>query len=255
MTAPVWMRSSLCANSSRTCRGSNWARLALLLCLMIPGAAFLAGCGGSPQTRTPPPPSASIPGNWEFTAKITSSGNGQGGTVPIGVYLIRTASAVQGTAWVQMAFPLDCIAQCCGGPFAQFSKVLSGTLTSAGVLNLTSIVPDDGPLFSMTGNMSGAQLTAGTFKLTGSCPATGAITGVEISNLNGAYAGTLTSQYTGKTYSFSTTLAQSSALSSRGFFSVSGSGALAAYPCLSSALWPCQRRSPTTPGCWAASLN
>ncbi len=238
MTALLWMRSSLCTNSSRTRGGCNRARLALLLCLVVPGAAFLAGCGSSPQPGAPAPPSASIPGNWEFTARITSSGAGLGETVPIGVYLTGTDTAVQGTAWVQMTFPLDCVAQCCGGPFADFSNALSGTLTGAGILNLTSSVPDNGPLFSMSGNMTGAEFTVGTFKLTGGCPATGAITGVEIPTLNGAYAGTLTSQTTGKSYNFSTTLAQSSALSTRGFFAVSGTGALTAYPCLSSVTVP-----------------
>ncbi len=238
MTIFPWMRLGTRTRSARTSASPCRAMAALLLCMMAPVAAFLSGCGGSPKSRTPPPPSQSIPGNWEFTAKITSTGTGQGETVPIGVYLVRTASAVEGTAWVQMAFNNLCTPQCCGGPFAQFSNALSGTLNSAGVLNLTSTVPDDGPIFSMSGNISGTDFTAGTFNLTGGCPVSGVITGVEISTLNGAYAGILTSQNTGKSYNFTTTLAQSSALNTRGFFSVGGTAALAGYPCLTTVTVP-----------------
>lgn len=214
-------------------------RLALMLCLMVGGGAFLGGCGSSPgPPLTPPSPSQSIPGNWEFTANITSSGIGHGEAVPIGVYLIGTEAAVTGTAWVQMAFPQVCAAQCCGGPFYEFNDVLSGTLSSADVLSLTSVVPDDGPLFSMSGSISGESLTAGTFNLTGGCPASGSITGVEIPPLNGTYSGTLTSKTTGQSYKFSTTLEQSSALNARGLLSVSGRGDLTAYPCLTSVAVP-----------------
>lgn len=243
MTLPLRMcsgpdrGSSSGFGASRTARSTNGLRVALGVCLLFAGAAFLAGCGSSPRHVTPTPSPGAIPGNWEFTANITSSGWGQGETVPIGVYLTGTASAVEGTAWVQMPFPEYCTAQCCGGPFATFSNALSGTL-SGGVLNLTSIVPDNGPLFAMNGDISGADFTTGTFKLTGGCPASGPITGVEIPTLNGTYAGTLTSQTTGKSYSFSVTLAQSSTLNTRNFFSVSGTGTFTAYPCLTTITVP-----------------
>ncbi|MGC9199028.1 MAG: hypothetical protein ACP5E5_08835 [Acidobacteriaceae bacterium] len=239
MTFFLRMRTDPSSRIRKTASSFLRLRVALMLCLMVGGGAFLDGCGSSPSPPlTPPSPSQSIPGNWEFTANITSSGWGQGEAVPMGVYLTRTASAVTGIAWVQMAFSQICTAVCCGGPFYEFNEVLSGTLSNADVLSLTSVVPDDGPLFSMSGAISGESLTAGTFNLTGGCPASGSITGVEIPPLNGVYSGTLTSKTTGQSYKFSTTLEQSSALDARGLFSVSGTGTLAAYPCLTSVSVP-----------------
>ena len=225
--------------ASRCVAGTLDATLVLFLGLI---AGTLAGCGSTGKTTLtpngPPPITASIPGNWEFTGTITTNTSQwplpSGETVPIGAYLTSTGSAVTGSASVQMAFPLVCMANCCGGPFAEFSNALTGTLNADGMLTLTSTVPNGGPVFTMTGTMSNATFTGGTFNLTGGCPASGTITGVELPSLDGTYAGTVTSKDTGQSYSLSTTLEQSTTVNARGFLDVSGTATFAGYPCLTS---------------------
>ncbi|MGC9293520.1 MAG: hypothetical protein ACP5EP_12510 [Acidobacteriaceae bacterium] len=114
--------------TSRTCvAGGSYTALVLFLGLMV-GDPAGCGSGGSGKTTTP----VGLPGNWEFTG-TDSSGN----TIPMGVYLTSTGSAVSGTAWVQMAFPQLCNASgCCGGPFAEFNGSLTGTLDDKGDLTL-----------------------------------------------------------------------------------------------------------------------
>ncbi len=243
MTLPLRLHSRSSrpgSGVSRTACSSSWPRVASILCLLIVGVALLAGCGSSPKAPTPAPtPTPQYnSGNWEFTFKVVTSNWQPGEIVPMGAYLSDLQGVETGTAAVQLAFPQICNAQCCSGPFAQFNNALSGTLTSADVLNLASSVPDGGPAFTMNGMMSGETFSDGSFNLTGSCTAAGTVTGVEIATLNGSYAGTLTSQDTGKSYSFSTTLAQSSALSTRGLFPVTGTGTLTAYPCMTTVTVP-----------------
>ncbi len=225
--------------ASRYIAGGSCATLALLLGLI---AGALVGCGstakGTLTPSSPPPTPASLPGNWEFTATITTSVSPipipSGDTVPIGAYLTSNGSAVTGSASVQMAFPMVCVADCCGGPFAQFSNALTGTLNTDGMVTLSSTVPNGGPVFTMIGTMSNANFTGGTFNLTGGCPASGSITGVEVPSLDGTYAGTVTSKDTGQSYSLSTTLEQSTTVNVRGFLDVSGTATLTGYPCLTS---------------------
>lgn len=225
--------------ASRYTAGGSCATLALLLGLV---AGALSGCGstgkGTLTPNSPTPTPAALPGNWEFTGTITTSvwptPIPSGETVPIGAYLTGTGSAVTGSASVQMAFPQVCIANCCGGPFAEFSNALTGTLNGNGMLTLTSTVPNGGPVFTMTAAVSDATMTGGTFSLTGPCPAQGTITGVELASLDGAYAGTVTSKDTGQSYSLSTTLEQSTTVNTRGFLNVSGMATLTGYPCLTS---------------------
>jgi hypothetical protein len=203
--------------------GGNCAALALFLGLIVGGPA---GCGSGSKITT----TAGIPGNWEFTGT-----NSRGGKIPMGVSLTSTGSAVSGTAWVQMAFPQDCLNGCCGGPFAEFNDSLTGTLDDKGDLTLGSAVPNGGPVFTMTAMVSGGTMTNGTFSLTGPCPDQGTITGVALPTLDGTYAGTVTSVDTGNSYSLSTTLQQSAKVNARGFFDVSGTATFSGYPCLTSA--------------------
>ncbi len=211
--------------------GGSRAALIVFFALITGGFAGCASNGHIPTTgSTSPPVSSYIPGDWEFTAT-----NSSGWAVPIGAYLTSSGNSVSGTAWVQMAFPLDCTPECCGGPFYAFNNSLTGTLDSSGMLTLGSAVPNGGPVFTMTGTVSGATLTNGTFSLTGGCPDQGTMTGYALPVLNGTYAGTMTSQNTGQSFSLSATLQQSATLNSRGFLDVSGSATLSGYPCLTSA--------------------
>ena len=223
--------------SFRCAAVGSCAALIVFLCLISGG---LAGCGssgafnlGGDKITSP----AGISGNWELT--LTNSGvvmfSGSP-VVPMGVALTSTGGAVSGTAWVQMAFPQICSANgCCGGPFAEFNDSLTGTLDDKGNLTLGSAVPNGGPVFTMTAVVSGETITNGTFNLSGPCPDTGTSTGVELSALNGTYAGTVTSKDTGRSYSLSTTLQQSTTLNARGFLDVRGTATLTGYPCLTSA--------------------
>ena len=190
----------------------------------------VAGCGSSSSSFGKITTTASVPGDWEFTAT-----NSRGFAVPMGVYLSLTGSAVSGTASVQMAFPQVCQNGCCGGPFAQFNNSLTGTLDDKGKLTLGSAMPNGGPTFTMTGTVSGGTMTNGTFSLTGPCPDQGTITGVALPPLDGTYAGTVTSKDTGQSYGLSTTLQQSNTPNARGFFDVTGTATFTGYPCMTSA--------------------
>jgi hypothetical protein len=217
-------------------RMSSWKRAAsgcaaLIFSSLSLIAGGLAGCGsGGSIAASPPPASTAIPGNWEFTAT-----NSSGWAVPFGAYLTQTGSTVSGTAWIQMAFPMDCTPECCGGPFYDFNDSLTGTLDSSETLTMGSAVPNGGPVFSMTGTLSGGTLSNGTFSLTGGCPDSGTLTGYELPELDGTYVGTMTSVDTGQSYAFSASLQQSSAVNSRGFLDVSGTATVSGYPCLTSA--------------------
>ena len=219
--------------ASRYVAGGSYVTLALFLGLII-------GCGSTGKgTLTPiSPPPASIPGNWEFAATIITSASPvplpSSETIPIGAFLTSAASGVTGSAWVQMAFPNICSANCCGGPFAEFSNALTGTLNADGLLSLSSTVPNGGPVFTMTGTMSGTTFTGGTFNLTGNCPASGTITGFELPSLDGTYAGTVTSRDTAQSYNLSATLEQSTTVNARGFLNVSVAATVTGYPCLTS---------------------
>lgn len=195
-------------------------------------AGALIGCSASSPISTPNPPAspANITGNWELLAAINGGGN-----VPFGVYLTSTGGTVSGTAVPQIAFPTDCTPECCGGPFAEFNCSLTGTLDAKNNLTLGSTVPNGGPVFTMTGVVSGGTLTNGSFTLTGGCPAQGTMTGTEYPTLDGTYKGTVTSTSTGQSFAVSTTLDQSTALNSRGFFNVNGTATFTSYPCMTSA--------------------
>ncbi len=218
---------------SSGCTSTGRRRTALLASLALL-AAGAAGCGSSAAA---PPPPGTLAANWEFTG--TSAADGQflpnGTRVPIGMYLTQTDGKVSGNAWVQLAFPQVCQGSCCGGPFAQFNPSLTGTIDSKGNLKVTSAVANGGPVFTMTGQVSGNAFSNGKFTLTGSCPDKGTIAGTALAPLNGTYAGTMTSKNTGNTYTLTATLQQSSTPNSRGFFNVNGTAKLSGYACISSA--------------------
>ncbi|MGD0683014.1 MAG: hypothetical protein ABR990_13310 [Terracidiphilus sp.] len=196
-------------------------------------AGGLAGCGSTSKNSitTPPRTPANITGNWQFTATINGGGN-----VPIAAYLTSAGGVASGTADVEMAFPTACpVNGCCGGPFASFNPSLTGIIDANNNLTLGSAVQNGGPVFTMTGTVSGGTLTNGSFTLTGLCPAQGTITGTEYPTLNGTYAGTLTSQTSGQNFAVSATFDQSATLNSRGFFNVDGTVNFTGYPCMTSA--------------------
>jgi hypothetical protein len=217
MTSRVWAATEYC--------GAAVIFFAGLL------AVDLTGCASnSPIAISNPPGSpVNVTGNWEFTANPSG-----GGGVPFGVYLTSANGVVSGSAQVQIAFPQDCVAGCCGGPFAEFNDALTGTADAEGNLTLGSAVPNGGPVFAMTGTVNSGTLTNGSFTLTGGCPAQGTIAGIEYPALNGTYAGTLTSEMTGRSFTIMATLDQSSTPNSGGAFNVSGTAGLTGYPCATS---------------------
>lgn len=184
----------------------------------------LLGCG-APNPINPPETPSGITGNWEFTAAPG---------YPMGAWLSTSGGAVTGNAVMQMAFPLFCTPECCGGPFAEFNGTLAGTIDSSGNLALASAVPNGGPVFTMSAKVANGALTNGTYTLTGGCPASGAFTGTEYPALNGTYAGTLTSQDTKTSFTISANLAQTT-INSRGFLNATSSATLSGNPCISSA--------------------
>lgn len=209
-----------------------WARATggSLLFSLVLIAGGLAGCH-SASNRASTSDSAGVAGNWQFTATY-----GNDSKVPIGAYLTTTDGSISGVAQVQKTFSGGCDANdCCGGPFSEFDRLVTGSVDSSGNLTLRSVVPGGGPVFTMTGSTSHGSMQQGNFTLSGSCPAQGTITGTRIPILHGTYAGTLTSERTGQDFNILVTLDQSKALNSQGSFNVNGGAALKGYLCLSSA--------------------
>jgi hypothetical protein len=217
-------------------RAAGGSCLVALIVFLGLSAGSLAGCNSTSKISVTDPPTtpANITGNWQYTAVLNT-----GSTVPFAVYLTATNGAVSGNAWIQIAIPASCtVAGCCGGAFAGFNPALTGTIDANNNLTLGSTIPNGGPVFTMTGVVSGGTLTNGSFTLTSSCPAQGTqgtITGTEYPTLNGTYVGTLTSQTSGQSYAVSATFDQSATLNTRGFFNVSGTANFTGYPCMTSA--------------------
>jgi hypothetical protein len=211
---------------------TSWVRARGGIVVVVAGliAGGSAGCH-SASNAISAPGAAGVTGNWEFTA---TSNNGA--TVPIGAYLKSSGDTIYGAGQVQKEFSAGCEANgCCGGPFAEFDRLITGTLDGAGNIALKSQVPGGGPVFTMTGSADGDSRVQGNFSLTGACPAQGTITGFEIPLLHGTYSGMMTSSQTGKSFQVSATLEQGTKLNQQGFFSLSGTSTLTGYPCLKSA--------------------
>ena len=211
---------------------TSWVRarsgtLIILLGLVAGGSS---GCHSASHGRATSA-ATGVTGNWELTATEDN-----GATVPIGAYLKTSGDTVYGAAQVQKVFSAGCAANgCCGGPFAEFDRLITGNLDGAGDIALKSQVPGGGPVFTMTGSASGDSRLQGDFSLTGACSAQGTLTGVEIPALHGTYSGVMTSRQTGKSFEISATLEQSTKLNPRGFFNVSGSARLSSYSCMTAA--------------------
>ncbi len=211
---------------------TSWARAAginlLFTFVLIVGGP--AGCH-SASNRASTSSSAGVAGNWQFTATY-----GKDSKVPIGAYLTISGGSISGVAQVQKRFSGGCDANgCCGGPFSEFDRLVTGSVDGSGNVTLRSVVPGGGPVFSMTGYTSHGSMAQGNFTLSGSCPAQGTITGTRIPALHGTYAGTLTSETTGENFNILVTLDQSKTLNPKGSFNVSGGVRLQGYSCLSSA--------------------
>jgi hypothetical protein len=212
----------------------GWAAMLLVACVITGG---LTGCGGTSSTITPPnppPTPANITGNWELTPKITS-----GFTTSIAVYLTSNAGVVSGIAEGPPAVDNVCTSNgCCGTPIGVFYNVaLTGTVDSDGNLKLSTAAGGN-PNFAMTGTASGSTISNGNFTLSGTCTAQGTITGTEYAPLDGTYAGTVTSQATGKSYAVTTTLDQGSVPNSSGYLNLTGAVSVSGYPCISSGSTP-----------------
>lgn len=212
----------------------GWAAVLLVACVITCG---VAGCGGTGSTMTPPnppPTPANITGNWELAATPSS-----GWQASIAVYLTSNAGSVSGIANGPAATDNVCIANgCCGSPIGVFNNVaLIGTVDADGNLKLST--PAGGnPVFAMTGTTSGSTISNGSFMLSGTCTTQGAIAGTEYAPLDGTYAGTVTSQDTGKSYAVTTTLDQGSVPNSSGYLDLTGLVSVSGYPCISSGSTP-----------------
>ncbi|MGO9519428.1 MAG: hypothetical protein ACLPND_20520 [Candidatus Korobacteraceae bacterium] len=195
-------------------------------------AGSLAGCGGKAPISpiTPPSTPANITGNWELTAQPTFNA-----PTPIAVYLTSNAGSVSGIAEGPPAVDNLCTSSgCCGTPIGVFYNVpLTGTVDGGGNLKLGTAAGAI-PAFAMTGTASGSNLSNGSFTLSGTCTAQGTITGTEYAPLDGTYAGTVTSQGTGQSFTISAHLDQSSAPNTDGYLGLGGTVDVTGDSCLSS---------------------
>jgi hypothetical protein len=194
-------------------------------------ALGIAGCGGNSQSPLPVQLPPSITGNWELTANVTPEG-----TAPIAIYLTSNAGSVSGIAFGPPAFDLLVYPDgCVGSPLGTFNGVvLTGTVDTSGNLKLGTAAGSS-PAFAMTGTVSGATISSGSFTLecNNSAAAQGTITGVEYPALNGTYAGTLTSQVTGQSFTMTMAPNQSSAPNSNGVLSLTGTVNVSGYSYIS----------------------
>lgn len=203
------------------------------LAAMIAWIAFvisITGCGGNSNVHSIPA-AANITGNWELTANITS-----GGTAPIAVYLTSNAGSVSGIAFGPPANDLLVNPDgCVGSPLGIFNGVvLTGTVDTSGNLKLGTAAGGS-PAFAMTGTVSGAAISSGSFTLECNTSTTvqGTITGIEYPPLDGTYSGTLTSQVTGQSFTMAMAPNQSSAPNSNGVLSLTGTVNVSGYSYIS----------------------
>ena len=189
----------------------------------ILAAAFcLAGCTLPNSTISSVPVATGITGNWELTATST-----MGGTAPIGIYLTQSGSTVSGFAWVQLAFP-QCIGANgipCAFPFGVISRNLTGTIDADGNIALGSTTGGTTPAtFSMTAKSTNNSTLSGTYSITmGSASDNGTITGSMIAPVNGTYAGTVVSSYTGLSMGVTFNVSELAGTDSGGFLHATGS--------------------------------
>jgi hypothetical protein len=212
--------------------------IALIACMTF--TLGITSCGGNSQTiiSSPPATPADITGNWELSASVTSTGSTPLTLAPaaIGIYLTSNAGSVSGIAYGPPAndllvFPDGCV----GGPLGIFNDVvLTGTVDSSGNLKLGTAAGSN-PAFAMTGTVGGSTISSGSFTLecSTSAIAQGTITGVEYPALNGTYAGTLTSQATGQSFTMTMALNQGSAPNSYGVLSLTGTVNVSGYSYIS----------------------
>lgn len=189
------------------------------------------GCAGNPQNPIVVQLPANITGNWELTANVTP-----GGTASIAIYLSSSAGNVSGVAIGPSATDLLVYPDgCVGSPLGNFNGVaLTGAVDGSGNLTLGTAAGSN-PAFAMTGVVSGSTISSGSFTIacSNSATAKGTITGVEYPALNGTYAGTLTSQVTGQSFTMAMTLSQGSAPNSNGVLSLSGTVDVSGYSYIS----------------------
>jgi hypothetical protein len=218
------------------------------------GAIFVASvsflmlfsrCGTNAPTviSYPPISPANITGNWELTANFTSLGTSpiSLGPASFAIYMTSNAGSVSGFAIGPPAndllvYPDGCV----GGPFGRFDVALTGQVDANGKLTLSSPASTI-PAFTMSGSVSGSTISGGSFTLACSSSgstAQGTITGIEYPPLNGTFAGTLTSQLTGQSFTLSATLNQSGAPNSNGLLSLAGTVNVGGYSYIPSAAMP-----------------
>ena len=202
------------------CRG--YITVAIVCASTVAG---IAGCGGSSHSPLTP---VTVTGNWEFSAAAASSG-----TTSLPVYLLSNGADVWGTV-VLPPEPQICVAGCCGGPLSGMDPSLTGTIDGNGNLKLGSASSSNSPVFTMSGMVSGATLSNGSFALTGACGTQGAITGTEYPAINGIYSGTVASQNLGQNFTVTMVLNQSNSPNSSGFLGLTGTLSVSGYSCLTS---------------------
>jgi hypothetical protein len=115
-----------------------------------------------------------------------------------------------------------------------YETPVTGTVTSAGALSLTSS-PVVGQTFSLAGTVTNGTLTDGTYSVSGGCGAGehGTITGFAVPSFTGTYKGTFTS-VSGVKIGATITMTQTSTPDSDGFFEINGTAAFSGSPCFTS---------------------
>jgi hypothetical protein len=192
---------------------------------VLAAALCLSGCTLPSSTATEAPPPGSLNGNWQLLV----------GGLPVGVVFTTTNGAVSGLAVMQAPVPQDCVAGTpCGFPEVFLGGNLTGTVDESGNFTLTATSSYPSTL-TLTGEVSGSELT-GTFSLTaGTSTDQGAISGTYVQPIDGTYIGVVTSSITGASLNITAVLTQGSTAGSRGTLPLSGTVTFGGYSCFSSA--------------------
>jgi len=192
---------------------------------MLTAVVALVGCTLPSSTTTEAPTPGSLNGNWQLV----------GGGFPVGVVFTTTNGAVSGHAVMEAPVPQYCVAGIpCGFPEVFLGGNLTGAVDESGNFTLTASSTYPSTL-TLTGNVSGSELT-GTFSLTaGTSTDQGTISGTSTQPIDGTYIGVVTSSITGASLNITAVLTQGSTPGSNGSLPLSGTVTFGGYSCFSSA--------------------
>jgi hypothetical protein len=190
---------------------------------ILAAALGLAGCTLPNSTTTGTQTPGGLNGNWQLVV----------GGFPVGVVFTTANGAVSGLAIMQAAVPQYCMAGIpCGFPEVFLGGNLTGTVDESDNFSLTASSQYPSTL-TLTGKVSGSQLT-GTYSVTaGASTDQGTISGTSIQPIGGTYTGVVTSS-TGTSLNITAVLTQGSTPGSNGVLPLSGTVNFGGYSCFSS---------------------